>query len=160
MNASMPSFAEASEGQAARIAGASRNGICSVSRRSGSGSYSTMTSERGSVTRGGLESPDVLRLAARRFQIFFPTLAVRRIGQHEVKLHRRKGIVRKCGMFRAADDVVGVFALAFEQHVGLADGVGFGIDFLPVQVRNDLFLLAVGSLPKGFFGDCQHAAGT
>src|SRR5207249_12304564 len=123
------------------------------------GSYSTMTSERGSVTRSGLESPDVLRLAARRFQIFFPTLAVRRIGQHEVKLHRGKGVVRKCGMFRAADDVVGVFALAFEEHVGFADGVGFGVYLLAVKVGDDLFLLAVGPLPKRFFGDRQHAAG-
>ena len=37
--------------------------------------------------------------------------------------------------FRAADDVVGVFALALEEHVGLADGVGLGVDFLAVEVH-------------------------
>jgi hypothetical protein len=35
--------------------------------------------------------------------------------------------VRERGPFRAADDVVGVLALALEQHVGLADGVGLGL---------------------------------
>ena len=49
------------------------------------------------------------------------------------------------GPFRAADDVVGVFTLAFEEHVGLADGVGFGIDFLAVEVGDDFFfVLACG----------------
>ena len=50
------------------------------------------------------------------------------------------------GPFRAADDVVGVFAFALEEHVGLADGVGLGIDFLAVEVGGDLLAALGGEL--------------
>ena len=58
--------------------------------------------------------------------------------EHEVELLGREGIVRERGPFRAADDVVGALALAFEQHVCLADGVGLGIDLLAVEQALDL----------------------
>ena len=57
--------------------------------------------------------------AAHRFQVLLPALAVRRIGEHEIKIFRREGIVRKRGPFRAADDVVGALAFALQQHVPL-----------------------------------------
>ena len=51
-------------------------------------------------------------------------------------------------MRRTADDVVGRFTLALEQQVGLADGVGFGVDLLAVEVRGDLLAVFVGKLPQ------------
>ena len=41
----------------------------------------------------------------------------------------------------------GGVAFAFEEHVGFADGEGFGADFLGVKGF------------EGFFGDGEHAAG-
>ena len=73
-------------------------------------------------------------LAAHRFEVLLPALPVRRIGEHEVELLRREGVVRERGPLRAADDVVGAFALALQQHVRLADGVGLGIDLLAVEL--------------------------
>jgi hypothetical protein len=46
----------------------------------------------------------------------------------------------------AADDVVGALALALEQHVGLADGVGLGVDLLAVEVGGDLLAVLGGEL--------------
>jgi hypothetical protein len=46
--------------------------------------------------------------------------------------------VRQRGPLGAADDVVGALAFALEQHVGLADGVGLGVDLLAVEVAPDL----------------------
>jgi hypothetical protein len=54
--------------------------------------------------------------------------------------------------------VVGVFTLAFEEHVGLADGVGLGVDFLAVKVGGDLLAARGGEFDEGFFGDREHAA--
>ncbi len=64
------------------------------------------------------------------------------------------------GVFGAADDVVGVIAFAFEEHVGFANGEGFGVDFLAVEVGDDLFVALVGEAFEGFFGDGEHATGT
>ena len=91
-------------------------------------------------------------LAAHALLIALPAFAVGRIGKHEVELHRGERVVRKRGVFRAADDVVGILAFAFQQHVGFADGIGLGIDFLAVKVRDDLLLVSVGLLAKRFFG--------
>ncbi len=41
-------------------------------------------------------------------------------------------------------DVVGGLAFAFEQQVGLADGVGFGVDLLAEQVDGDLLAVLLG----------------
>ena len=72
---------------------------------------------------------------AHAVEIGLPTLAVRRIGEHEVELARRKLVSRQCGLVRAADEVFRLIAFALEQQVGLADGVGFGVDLLPEQVN-------------------------
>jgi hypothetical protein len=77
-------------------------------------------------------------LAAHGLEILLPALAVGRIGEHEVELLRGKGVVRQRRPFGAADDVLGAFALALEQHVGLADGVGLGVDLLAVEQAPDL----------------------
>jgi hypothetical protein len=74
-------------------------------------------------------------LAAHGFEVLLPALAVRRVRHHEVQRHGGEGVVGEGEPFRAADDVVGVFALALEEHVGLADGVGLGVDFLAVEVH-------------------------
>src|SRR5450759_2304536 len=60
-------------------------------------------------------------LPAHAFKIALPALAVRRIRQHEIKLAGRKGIVRKRGVFRTANNVVSSFAIPFEEQIGLAD---------------------------------------
>ena len=62
-------------------------------------------------------------------------------------------------MLRAAHDVVGGLALALQQQVGLADGVGLGVDLLPVQVGGDLLAVLGGELPQRLLGHGQHAAG-
>ena len=76
--------------------------------------------------------------AAHRFEVLLPALPIRRIGEHEVELLGREGVVRERGPFRAADDVVGALALAFKQHVRLADGVGLGVDLLAIEQALDL----------------------
>ena len=63
-------------------------------------------------------------LAAHGFKVFLPALAVGRVRHHEVELHRGEGVVGEGGPFRATDDVVGIFVLALEEHVGFADGRG------------------------------------
>ena len=62
-------------------------------------------------------------------------------------------------MLRAADDVVRRLALALEQEVGLADGVGLGVDLLAVEVGGDLLAVFLGELLQRLFADRQHAAG-
>ena len=59
----------------------------------------------------------------------------------------------------AADDVVGGFAFALEQQVRLADGVGFGVDLLAVEVGGDVLVVLGGELPQGVLGHGEHAAG-
>ena len=62
-------------------------------------------------------------------------------------------------MLRAADDVVGRLALALQQQVGLADGVGLGVDLLAEQVRRDVLAVLGRKLLQRFLGHGQHAAG-
>ena len=62
-------------------------------------------------------------------------------------------------MFRPADDVVGGLAFALEQQVGLADGIGLGVDLLAVEMRGNLLAVLAGQLLQRFLGDGQHAAG-
>ncbi len=99
-------------------------------------------------------------LAAHGFKVFLPALAVRRVGEHEVELLRRESIVRKRRPFRAADDVIGVFAFALQQHVGFANGVGLGIDFLPVQMTANLEPAPFPDSRERFFRHGEHTART
>jgi hypothetical protein len=55
--------------------------------------------------------------------------------------------------------LLGVFALALEQHVGFADGVGFGVDLLAVQAAVNLQARLFANVGQGFFGHGEHAAG-
>ena len=55
-------------------------------------------------------------------------------------------------MLGASDDVVGGVALALEEQVGLADGVGLGVDLLAEEVRGDVLPVLGGELAKGFCG--------
>ena len=57
-----------------------------------------------------------------------------------------KASLRERRVLRAADDVVGRVALALEQQVGLADGVGLGVDLLAVEVGGDLLAVLRGQL--------------
>ena len=97
-------------------------------------------------------------LAAHRLEVLLPTLPVRRVGEHEVELLRREGVVRERGPLRAADDVVGALALALQQHVCLADSIGFWVDFLAVEQALDLLVALVGDCGECLFSDRQHSA--
>ena len=70
-------------------------------------------------------------LAAHARQVALPALAVGRIGEHEIELLVREVVVGQRG---AVPQVVGIGALAFQDEVGLADGVGLGVDLLAEQV--------------------------
>ena len=98
-------------------------------------------------------------LAAHRLEVLLPALPVGRIGEHEVELLGREGVVRERGPFRAADDVVGALAFALQQHVGLADGVGLGVDLLAVEQALDLLAALRGDRRERLLGDGEHAAG-
>ena len=61
-------------------------------------------------------------------------------------------------MLRTADDVVGGVPFALQQQVGLADGVGLGIDLLAIEVGGDFLAVVGGELLKHVLGHGQHAA--
>ena len=86
-------------------------------------------------------------LAAHALQVALPALAVGRIGEHEVELARREGVVGQRRVLRAADDVVRRLAFALEQQVGLGDGVGLGVDLLAVEVGRDLLAVLARRVP-------------
>ena len=98
-------------------------------------------------------------LAAHALQIGLPALAVGRIGEHEVELAGREGVVGQGGVLGAAHDVVGGVPFALQQQVGLADGVGLGVDLLAVKVGGDLLAVLGGELLEHVLGHGQHAAG-
>ena len=98
-------------------------------------------------------------LAAHALQIGLPALAVGRIGEHEVELAGREGVVGQGGVLGSAHNVVGCVAFTLQQQVGLADGVSLSIDFLAVQVGGDLPAFFGGELLENVFGHSQHAAG-
>ena len=58
-----------------------------------------------------------------------------------------------------ANDMVGGLTLALHQHVGLADGVGLGINLLAEQIGLDLFTMRCGQPKQRLFRKCQHAPG-
>ena len=98
-------------------------------------------------------------LTAHRLEVLLPALAVGWVGKHEVELLRRERVVRERGPFRAADDVVGALAFALQQHVGLADGVGFGVDLLAIEQAPDLLAALFANGGERLLGDGEHAAG-
>ena len=85
-------------------------------------------------------------LPAHRFEVILPALAVGWIGEHELELSGGKGVVRERGVFGAADDILGVVALALQQHIGLADGVGFGVDLLAEEKGRRLLVPLSGEV--------------
>ena len=63
-------------------------------------------------------------------------------------------------MLRSADDVgVGVL-LAFQEQVGLADGIGLGVDLLPVQVGGDSLPALFCHFLESLFRDREHPTGS
>ena len=97
-------------------------------------------------------------LSAHPLKIAFPALAVRRIGEHEIKLAGWKGVVRERRVLRAADDVVGLVAFTLEEQVRLADRVGLGVDLLAVKMGGNLLRMILAERDQGLLGDGQHAA--
>ena len=98
-------------------------------------------------------------LAAHSLQVGLPALAVGRIGEHEVELAARGGVVGQRGVLGAAHDVVGGLALPLQQQIGLANGEGPGVDLLPIQVGGDLLAVLGGEFLQRLLGHGQHAAG-
>ena len=84
--------------------------------------------------------------AAQSFEVTLPTLAVGRVGEHEVELARGESVVGERGVFRPTHNVVRCLALALQQKVGFSDGIGLGIDLLAVEVRSDLLAMFFGQL--------------
>ena len=109
----------------------------------------TMFHEEARVTEAGL--------AAHALQIALPTLAVGRVGEHEVEL---VGGERVRGERGAVPHIVGLDALALEDEVGLAYCVGLGVDLLAVQVDGHFLAALGGELCQRLLGDCQHPAST
>lgn len=72
-------------------------------------------------------------------------------------IHRRKGIG---GERRTVLHVLGGLAFAFDQQVGFADGIGFGLDFLSEQVNRHFLAMIAGKLIKRFLRNGEHAPGT
>jgi len=97
-------------------------------------------------------------LAAHSLQVTLPALAIGRIGEHEVELTRGERVVVERRVLGAADDVVRRVALALEQKVGLADGLGLGVDLLAVEVRGHLLALRCSEFLQRLLRDGQHAA--
>ena len=67
------------------------------------------------------------------------------------------GLAIDGGLEQAAQRVGGD-ALVLEQQVGLADGVGLGVDLLAVEVGGDLFSVLRGELLQRFFGEIGRAS--
>ena len=104
------------------------------------------------------ESPVLeVPLASHAFEVGLPRLAVGRIGEHEVELAAGEGVV---GEGRAEPDVVRLVALALEDEVGLADGVGLRVHLLPEQVDRHVLVAPTGEPGKRLFRDRQHPART
>ena len=95
--------------------------------------------------------------ATHRLQVFLPAFSVGWIQEHEVEFTGGEGIVRECRPFRAANNMVGIFALTLQQYVCLADGVGLAIDLLPIQMGADFAAMRAGKMQQRFFRDSQHA---
>lgn len=100
-----------------------------------------------------------LLLAAHALQISLPTLAVGRVGDHEIECARRELVGRQGGFIRAADDVLSFRTFALQKQIGLADGVGFVADLLAKQVNGNLLAMLLGQRVQHFLGHGQHAAG-
>ena len=62
-------------------------------------------------------------------------------------------------MLRATHDVVGDLPLPLQQEVGLADGVGLGVDLLAEEVGGHLLAPLLRDLLQHVLGHGQHAAG-
>ena len=83
-------------------------------------------------------------LAAHAVQIGLPTLAVGRVGDHEIEFAAAELVGGQGGFVRAADDVLGLRSFALQEQVGLADGVSFVADFLAEQVDGYFLAVLVG----------------
>ena len=101
--------------------------------------------------------PHVL-LTAHSLQVTLPAFAVRRIGEHEVELAGREGVVGERGVLRATHDVVSRLAFPLQQQVGLADSIGLGVDLLTEKMCGDVLAVLGCELPQGLLGHRQHAA--
>ena len=60
---------------------------------------------------------------------------------------------------RAIGNVFGFLAVPFQQHISLADGIGFRVDFLTKQVDRNFFPLFSRQFQETRLGHCEHPAG-
>ena len=99
-------------------------------------------------------------LPTEALQVGLPALAVGRVGEHEVELLTSERIIGQGRPLGTTHEVVRRLAVALEDEVGFRDGVGLGVDLLPIQVRGDLLAQRAGELLERLLSDSQHAAGT
>ena len=116
----------------------------------------TIADSRQTGTEATIE-PFLLMLLRDRFLDLLPFDAKRRIGKHVVKLLARQAIV---GQRVAVDDVADVLPL--DQHVGLADRVRLGVQFLAVHHQPSIRVVPLPSLGthQMILGHRQHASGS
>ena len=99
-------------------------------------------------------------LAAHRFEVLLPALAVGRVGEHEVELLGREGVVRRAWTIPRRRRCGRRSRLRpSEQHVRLADGVGLGVDLLAVEQALDLLAALRADRRERLLADGEHAAG-
>ncbi len=68
--------------------------------------------------------------------------------------------MREGGPLGSADDIVRVLPFALEQHIGLADRVGFWVDLLAIEEGVHRLPTLLGDDSKRLFRHCKHAAST
>ncbi len=113
--------------------------------------------QHGAVTharQAGAESAVIsllLVLFANLLLDLFPFHAKGRVGQHVIERLARVPVITQ----RVAEGDVGNI-LPLDDHVGLADGVRLGVEFLPKHGESG-FGVVLGQI---FAGDAEHAAGT
>lgn len=111
------------------------------------------------VGQGGVEAgvENLLGLVgAQPADLGLPALAVGRVGEHEVEVPAAVPVVGKRG---AVGDVVGLGAVALQEQVGLGDGAGLRVDFLPEEQYGDLLAALSRQCQEALLGDGEHSAG-
>ena len=99
----------------------------------------------------------VLLDVAPRLQIGLPRRSERRIGKHEVKGLSGKPVV---GDRRSEENIVGLVAFAFDQHIALCDRIRFVGVLLTVQMDGNALPVLFRDFVDPAFGDREHAAGS
>ena len=97
-------------------------------------------------------------LAPHTLKVRLPALSVGRVREHEIELAGGERVVRKGGVLGPTHDVVRRLPLALEEEIRFADGVGFGVDVLTVEVGGHLLPTLSRELLERLLAHGQHPA--